>query len=88
MINGNGLCYNCRLRENNYRQVENNFTFSPKSKRDFIDIEHYNKLSQCYLRCAECEDWGNTSPKVVLHVEMLHSMDWNYTSQIENMETV
>ena len=60
LINGEGVCYNCRLRENNYRQVENNFTCGPRAKRTYIDIKYYNKLSMCYLRCASCEQWGNS----------------------------
>ena len=58
--NGEEVCYNCKLRENNYRQVENNFTCGPKAKRTYIDILDYNKLSQCYLRCSSCDDWGNS----------------------------
>ena len=63
ILDGEGVCYNCRLRENpgnNYRQVENNFTCGPKPKKTFVDILHYNKLSQCYTRCASCDDWGNS----------------------------
>ena len=59
-IQGENVCYNCRLREGNYRQVENDFTCGPRAKRTYIDIPHYNKLSQCYFRCASCEDWGNS----------------------------
>ena len=59
LVNGENVCYNCRLREGNYRQVENNFTCGPRAKRTYIDIQHYNKLSQCYFRCASCDDWGN-----------------------------
>ena len=58
--NGEGLCYNCKIRENSYRQVENNFTCGPRARRTFIDIIGWNKLSQCYTRCASCEHWGNS----------------------------
>ena len=58
VLNGEGVCYNCRLREGNYRQVENDFTCVPRAKRTYIDIAHYNKLSYCYTRCASCEEWG------------------------------
>ena len=60
IINGEGLCYNCKIRENNYRQVENNFTCGPRAKRTFIDYIGWNKLSKCYTRCASCEHWGNS----------------------------
>ena len=60
VINGEGVCYNCRLREGNYRQVENNFTCGPKAKRTYVNITHYNKLSQCYTRCKECHEFGNS----------------------------
>ena len=60
IINGEGVCYNCKLREGNYRQVENNFTCGPKPKRTYINITNYNKLSQCYTRCASCKRWGNS----------------------------
>ena len=59
-VNNELVCYNCKLRENNYRQVENNFVCGPRAKRTYIDIPEYNKLSQCYLRCASCDDWGNS----------------------------
>ena len=59
IIEGKGVCYNCRLREENYRQVENNFICGPKPKRTYIDIPHYNKVSNCYIRCASCEKKGN-----------------------------
>ena len=35
--NGEEVCYNCKLRENNYRQVENNFTCGPKVKRTYVN---------------------------------------------------
>ena len=60
IINGDGLCYNCKLREFNYRQVENNFTCGPRPSKTFIDIIGWNKLSKCYTRCASCEHWGNS----------------------------
>ena len=60
IINGEGVCYNCKIRENNYRQVENNFTCGPRAKRTFIDYIGWNKLSKCYTRCASCEHWGNS----------------------------
>ena len=59
VINGEEICYNCRLREGNYRQVENNFICGPKVKRTYISIIHYNKLSNCYLRCSSCKKVGN-----------------------------
>ena len=54
-----GVCYNCKLREGNYRQVENNFTCGPKGKRTYANITEYNKLSNCYFRCASCDEFGN-----------------------------
>ena len=60
ILNGEGVCYNCRYREGSYRQVENNFTCGPKAKRTYVNITHYNKLSQCYPRCATCDGYGNS----------------------------
>ena len=31
-IQGENVCYNCRLREGNYRQVENDFTCGPRAR--------------------------------------------------------
>ena len=62
-LNNEGLvCYNCRLRlgDDSFRQVENNFTCGPRAKRTYICNKHYNKLCQCYTRCASCDDWGNS----------------------------
>ena len=59
LVQGENVCYNCRLREGNYRQVENDFTCGPRAKRTYIDIPHYNKLGQCHRRCSSCDSWGN-----------------------------
>ncbi len=59
LVQGENVCYNCRLREGNYRQVENDFTCGPRAKRTYIDIPHYNKLGQCHRRCKTCDSWGN-----------------------------
>ena len=54
------VCLNCKLRNNSYRLPEDKFYCSDvKIKRTFIDIEEYNKLTYCYLRCASCRGWGN-----------------------------
>ena len=58
-VNGEEVCYNCRLREGTYRQVENDFTCGPRAKRTYVDIPYYNKLSKCYMTCASCEQFGN-----------------------------
>ena len=60
VLNGEGVCYNCRLRENNYRQVENNFVCGPFAKKTYINITYYNKLSKCYDRCKTCDGWGSS----------------------------
>ena len=60
LVGGELLCYNCRLWEGNYRQVEPDFTCGPRKKRTFIDIDYYQKLGQCYTRCASCDAWGNS----------------------------
>ncbi len=53
------VCLNCKLRNNSYRLPENKFYCSDtKIDRTFIDIPEYNKLSQCYVRCKECDTWG------------------------------
>ncbi len=59
LVQGENVCYNCRLREGNYRQVENDFTCGPRAKRTYIDIPHYNKLGECHRRCKTCDSWGN-----------------------------
>ena len=45
IINGEGVCYNCHLREGNYCQVEPDFTCGERPKRTYINITHYYKLS-------------------------------------------
>jgi len=59
VIGGEGVCYNCRLRENNYCQVNNNFVCGPKAPRTYVKIPHYNKLDKCFNRCQECRRFGN-----------------------------
>jgi hypothetical protein len=55
-----GLCLNCKLQNKTYRLPEDNFYCSDiKIDRTYIDIDEYNKLSYCYLRCKSCETWGN-----------------------------
>ncbi|MBR4260759.1 MAG: hypothetical protein IKQ33_02245, partial [Clostridia bacterium] len=61
VIGGEGVCYNCRLRENNYCQVNDNFVCGPRPPTGtYIKIPHYNKLDKCYLRCKTCEQFGNS----------------------------
>ena len=57
--NNINICLNCKLRNNSYRLPENDFYCGNKTKRTFVDIEDYNKLSYCYFRCKECDYWGN-----------------------------
>ena len=57
--NNTNICFNCKLRNNSYRLPENDFYCGNKTKRTFVDIEDYNKLSYCYFRCKECDYWGN-----------------------------
>ena len=53
------VCLNCKLRNNSYRLPENRFyCYDTKIDRTYIDIEDYNKLSDCYVRCKECDTWG------------------------------
>ena len=53
------LCVNCRRQNDSYRLPEDNFYCSNKIARTYVDIPDYNKLSYCYFRCAECENYGN-----------------------------
>ena len=53
------FCLNCRRQNDSYRLPENLFYCSNKIRRTFVDIPDYNKLSYCYFRCAECNDFGN-----------------------------
>ena len=60
-INGEGVCYNCRLREGNYCQVNYNFVCGPRPPTGtYIKLPHYNKLDNCYVRCKTCEQFGNS----------------------------
>lgn len=57
---GEGVCLNCRLRNNSFRLPENNFYCGEKIKKTFVDIPEYNKLTECYFRCKECDSLGNS----------------------------
>ena len=57
--NGELVCLNCKLRNDSYRQPENNFYCGTKIPKTFVDIEDYNKLTKCYTRCKTCDNWGN-----------------------------
>ena len=60
LVNEGNVCINCRKRNESYRLPENKFYCSDKKiARTYIDIEEYNKLSYCYLRCSSCNDGGN-----------------------------
>ena len=55
------FCLNCKLTNNSYRLPEDRFYCSDvKIDRTYIDIEEYNKLSDCYFRCKECDSWGTS----------------------------
>ena len=56
---GELVCLNCRLRNDSFRQPENDFYCGEKKKRTYINITYYNKLSNCYFRCKECEGHGH-----------------------------
>ena len=56
---GEKVCLNCKLRNNSYRLPEDQFYCGNKIKRTYVDIEEYNKLSECYRRCKECDAGGN-----------------------------
>ena len=58
--NNTEVCLNCKLRNNTYRQPEYNFTCGPKKNKTYLDIEEYNKLTDCYFRCKSCDNWGNS----------------------------
>ena len=57
--NGELVCLNCKLRNNSYRQPEDNFYCGTKIPKTFVDIDEYNKLTKCYTRCKTCDNWGN-----------------------------
>ena len=54
------VCLNCKYKNNSFRQPENDFYCGPLKPRTFIDIEEYNKLTDCYFRCKSCNSWGNS----------------------------
>ena len=57
---GKEVCLNCKLRNDSFRQPEYNFFCGPKINMTYVDIEDYNKLSECYFRCKSCDTWGNS----------------------------
>ena len=57
---GELVCINCRLRNDSYRQVDD-FICDAKPSKTYVELPYYNKLSQCYTRCWECDDWGNAA---------------------------
>jgi ABC-type multidrug transport system fused ATPase/permease subunit len=57
--NGEGVCLNCKLRNNSYRQPEDQYYCGDKIPHTFVDIIDYNKLTKCYTRCKECDGWGH-----------------------------
>ena len=59
VIENEKVCLNCKLRNESYRLPEDRFYCSDtKIDRTYIDIPEYNKLSECYYRCKECDTWG------------------------------
>ena len=57
--NGTKVCLNCRLRNDSYRQPEDDYWCGPYKNGTFVDIEPYNKLTKCYVRCKTCDKWGH-----------------------------
>ena len=60
IINGEGLCWNCKLHGNLYRQVAPNFTCGPRARKTYISNPGYYGLDKCYERCASCEQKGDS----------------------------
>ena len=56
--NEQNVCLNCKLRNESYRQPSPKFYCGTKGDRTYIDIEDYNKLSECYKRCKTCDIEG------------------------------
>ena len=54
------VCLNCRLRNGSFRLPEENYYCGEKIYRTYVDIEEYNKLSYCYVRCKTCDKWGSS----------------------------
>ena len=55
--NDEKICLNCRQRNESYR-LPSKFYCDVKINRTYVEIEKYNKLSDCYLRCKECDTGG------------------------------
>ena len=53
------VCLNCRQRNDSYRQPEENYYCGEKINMTYVDIDEYNKLSRCYVRCKTCDMWGH-----------------------------
>ena len=58
LVDGINVCYNCKLREGNYRQPTE-YVCGIRKNGTYVDIYDYNKLSKCYTRCKTCDYWGN-----------------------------
>ena len=56
---GSLVCLNCRLRNESFRQPEDEYWCGPNRSMTYVDIEPYNKLSKCYVRCKTCDKWGH-----------------------------
>ena len=56
---GEKVCLNCKQRNESYRLPEEQYYCGEKIDRTYIDIEDYNKLSECYPRCKTCDNWGH-----------------------------
>ena len=52
------ICLNCRQRNGSYRLPEDKIYCDVKIDRTYVDIPEYNKLSECYVRCKECDQFG------------------------------
>ena len=53
------VCLNCRQRNESFRLPEDRFYCGPKIDMTYVDIDEYNKLSECYFRCKSCDTFGN-----------------------------
>ena len=55
---GTLVCLNCKYRNESFRQPEDEYWCGPNRSMTYVDIEPYNKLSKCYVRCKTCDKAG------------------------------
>ena len=53
------VCLNCRQRNDSWRLPFPNIFCGERPPRTWVEVPDYNGLSECYVRCKECDTWGS-----------------------------